>query len=204
MRTETVEYKIYKFSELSEKVQKKVLDEHRDWNVEDFDWWDSVYDMKYDDLKQLGFEDCGIWFSGFSSQGDGACFDCNSFDGEKLIKALEGRIDDKRLKQYKRWVSKLYQADLLDFDIITTNYRYTHKRTRKLTVDMSRGGSGHKRVEALINSFEEDLEELRLSICDDIYEMLEKEYEHLTSDEAVKESLEINEIEFLETGKIYR
>ena len=204
MRTETVEYKIFKFDELSPEIQKKVLEKHRYWNVEGFEWWDSVYDMSHEDLKAKGFMDCKIWFSGFSSQGDGACFDCTNFDGEKLIAALEGRIDDKRFKQYKRWISKIYQADLLGFEIRTFNHHYNHKRTRVLEVSFGYGSNKNlKRLDALVSSFAEDLENLRLELCDEIYEMLEKEYEYLTSDEAVKESLEVNEIEFLETGKRY-
>lgn len=202
MREETVTYKVFKFSELDSKVQEKVLDKHRHWNVEHFEWWDSVYDMKQEDLAALGFNDIKIWFSGFASQGDGACFDCNSFDIPKLIQALENKVNPEIFKKYKKYITKLDNAGMLGISIETIGHHYSHEHTRNLTVDFN-AYSNCKRLNALVDEFQKDLEELRTDLSREIYKCLESEYEYLTSDEAVRESLEANDVEFLENGKTY-
>lgn len=199
MREETVTYKVFKFEELSPKAQDKVLQDQRDWNVEGFEWWDAAYENFKDDLKEKGFNDVEIFFSGFWSQGDGACFDCKSFDQGKLIEALKDRIEDKRYRQYKRLIPKLDMGVCIE----TLGHHYCHGRTRKLSIEFYASGK-HRRAIVLVESFQEDLENLRLDWCNKIYHDLEKEYEYLTSDEAIKESIECNDLEFHENGKIYR
>lgn len=49
--------KVYKFEELDEDVQEKVLDDHRYFEVEIGDWWDCVYDMaKEEGVKIKAFD----------------------------------------------------------------------------------------------------------------------------------------------------
>ena len=94
-----VETPVYDFTELSGAARDKA----RAWFREtiDHDWWDSVYD----DFEQIcppwrhaatttvrlmgggtRQEPC-IWFSGFSWQGDGACFEdtCETVKGDRLL-----------------------------------------------------------------------------------------------------------------------
>src|SRR3984885_10120143 len=83
-----VETRVYDFSELSDRAKDKA----RPWFREtiDHDWWDSVYNGFEQICPILGVtlattpvrlmgggtrqKPC-IWFSGFWSQGDGACFE---------------------------------------------------------------------------------------------------------------------------------
>jgi hypothetical protein len=51
-------------------------------------------------------------------------------------------------------------------------------------------------IEALDNAFKRSIEE-------DYRILLSKEYDYLTSDEAIKETIEANDYEFLSTGKMY-
>jgi len=203
MREDTITYKVFTFNELSKEVQSKVLDKHRNWNVESIDWWDGIYEVFYEDLEEKGFSDCKIWFSGFGSQGDGASFECKSFDIAKLIQALETRIDNKRFKQYQRFITKLNSFGLFGVTITAGRTNYSHERSRKLTIDSSYMPHKLKRLNKLVNSLEEDLEELRLDLSRKIYKDLNSEYDYLTRDETLKESLEINGMEFLEDGKVY-
>ena len=73
-------------SELPENIQKKVLEEYRDWTT-DHDWWDYIYENWIEKLGGLGFNDVEISFSGFWSQGDGASFTAKSIDVAKYIRA---------------------------------------------------------------------------------------------------------------------
>ena len=66
---------VYKFDELSDEAKEKVLEKHRDINVDDSHWYEFTMEMWKEKLKEAGFDDAEIHFSGFWSQGDGACFD---------------------------------------------------------------------------------------------------------------------------------
>jgi len=195
MREETVVYKIFKFDELSKEVQEKVLDKNRHWNVEFFDWWCNVYDDYKERLEAVGFEDPKIWFSGFSSQGDGACFDA-TVDSEKLVKFFIEAGHDK----YKKLLRIAYNN--IQITINSHGSNYSHERCRYINLELNNYREC-PRLEKLVNEFEEDVEQLRLDFSREIYRSLETDYEWLTSDECVKESLEANEVEFKEDGSIY-
>jgi len=55
-------------------ITQALLDKHRYANVEHFNWWDHVEDCLIDEMRRKGFTVNEMYFSGFSSQGDGACF----------------------------------------------------------------------------------------------------------------------------------
>lgn len=73
MRQETIIKTWLKFSELSDEGKRKAIDNNRDISV-DYGWWDFVFEDYTIKLKKLGFWDIKLYFTGFSSQGDGACF----------------------------------------------------------------------------------------------------------------------------------
>jgi len=50
------------------------IEANRYINVEYNDWYDYVFESWIEKLKTRGYEDINIQFSGFCSQGDGACF----------------------------------------------------------------------------------------------------------------------------------
>jgi hypothetical protein len=50
-----------------------------------------VYQRYIEDLRQDGFEIDEIYFSGFSSQGDGACFTGRVFDPALFLHAMNGK-----------------------------------------------------------------------------------------------------------------
>ncbi len=51
-----IQLKLYQFSELSEKAQKKAVADHQDFNV-NYRWWDNVYeDAKTVGLRITGFD----------------------------------------------------------------------------------------------------------------------------------------------------
>jgi len=200
MRTETVTYKIYKFEELSDEVKAKVLDNNRDWHM-DYEWWDYTVDYWKEILEVIGFCDAKIYFSGFSSQGDGACFDAN-LDIDKLVSTLAyyGECDYKRFRDL-RTLAIANEFGWVEASIRTTDHHYNHAWTR--TVEHSLYGMADTPILTRLEDILEEIEELRLSLCREIYKSLEQEYTYLTSDEAITESLEANETEFYNDGTIY-
>lgn len=72
---------LYKYDELSDEAKEKARDWYRCGGL-DYDWCDSVYEMADTaasllgiDIDRKGKSTPAIYFSGFSSQGDGACFE---------------------------------------------------------------------------------------------------------------------------------
>jgi hypothetical protein len=56
--------------------------------TEDDFWYESTFDDWKTALKQIGFPDSELRFTGFSSQGDGASFTCDRVDHDVLIKFM--------------------------------------------------------------------------------------------------------------------
>jgi len=176
MRTE--EINIYQFSELSEKAKQKAIENRRYWNVE-HNWWSFIYDQFKEEHPQ--YEDCEISFSGFSSQGDGASFTFR-LDSAYFEKWVEG-LD---IPEWKKAILTHYTPEF-------TGERNTHHYSHKYTVSICLSSEDHNRenIDALkFKYYHEFLELLRVefySHCDELYRTLESEYDHLTSDECMKE-----------------
>jgi len=193
------------FAELSEEAKQKAIEQHRYFNVEYGEWWDSVYEGFRETLKEYGyFEPSDILFSGFNSQGDGACFE-GTFDLKKWVEDnYKGTRFAKICEAYAR--NKVGIAKNLWFN------QYCHERTRYIDAgdvfeDLKDGMPyGHwPNLEAYLYAIcdkiaDEATQEYR-TLCKQLYKDLKAAYEDLTSDEAVSESLEANEYEFTENGE---
>ena len=202
---------IERFKALPQTAQDSILEKRRDWNV-GHDWWDSVYEQFIEKMKEEGievltktvrayrgnnYETPAIYFSGFSSQGDGACF--------------EGRVDD--------WDIVLRKQDfpllLKHFDEFTcmqlrwySSGNYCHENTLSFNddyVELVEPGDVsalrrialeqlHKELTLEWERFKEHFKEVVKSHCRSLYEDLEEEHVHLTSDEAILESLSTNDM----------
>lgn len=189
----TKEITVYSFSELADEVKSEVLDSFRDINT-DFMWYDFLFDFWQEELEKFGFYRPKIYFSGFGSQGDGACFE-SQIDLEKAFECYIAETGiPKHLKSLQGFIAaECYAA------IVVTNPHYLHWNTRSIEHSSSHEG---KHLNAFFEKFMKWLEEKRISFCQRIYRELETEYEHLTSDDAVKETIEANDYEFTATGKV--
>lgn len=202
---------VYKFDELSDKAKARA----RDWFREgypDHDWWDASYEdfSRIADILGIEFDqypvqtvggktryETAIHFSGFSSQGDGACF-----AGRYTYKAKAHR----KIRAYARKDEKLHAiADGLLALQRANGYRlearvkhrgsYSHEYCTEIDVTDKRTG---ELVEVAIH---EELVTLLRDFMRWIYRQLESEYEYLTSDEQVDETIVANEYTFTASGK---
>ena len=186
MRQETVTYTYYTFDELTDDQKKKAIDKHREINV-DYGWHDGILSEFEEALEILGFKNIVSSYSGFWSQGDGA-----SFIGEFIIPTdddtLEMRV--KKLESEYTWIYVNFNFDKylkMTFDDDESLYLETYEVYRM---------GHHYSHSNTITCDHDELKEFTRSFSDFIYRTLEKEYDHLTSDEVVKETLISNEIEF--------
>lgn len=186
----TISVHVYQFDELSDKAKEIA----REWYKKDYPdqgWWDTIYDDAKEAAKFLGVEITDIRFSGFWSQGDGACFigrfrseDLKTLDELKENYPLEGKLHTLLEQLHavehpaESWIS------------IGVYGHYSHSGT--MTFDDY--GDGYED-----EAFDEVKKCLR-SFADWIYMQLEKEHEYLTSDSYVDELITAVEYWFLVDG----
>jgi len=191
MRQEQVN--VYKFSELSDDVKEKVLDKFRDIETM-HEYWDFIFENFKEDNK---FEVGEIYFSGFSSQGDGAMFEYSDYDWKGWVNGLS-------LPEWKKRV--LLACDVSVSGVHRGNYYHYNTCSHDCDIDLP-GMYTHDNVCKFIGDFAEQFEQHikdeYKSLCSDLYRALEREYDDLTSDETVKESIEANEYEFFQNGTLY-
>ena len=177
--------------------KEKLIEKYRYANVEYFNWWEFIfYDFIEDAAKkgfEVEFED--ISFSGFCSQGDGASFTGN-VDVEKFL------LYHKAGNEFRGILNAMRNFGG-GVAIVRNSYGYSHEKTCGLGGDdiydaieyYTQEDKDGERRKKLMNDREKVLswiEDVRLQLCKELYKMLEKEYEYLTSDKAVLESIEAN------------
>lgn len=174
-----------------DEVKDKAIEYNRYINV-DFDWWSKDIINEWETkLENRGFSNPKIYFSGFSCQGDGACFDAD-IDINKLL------ASDVCISEKNREILEKIKDDIT-VKIEGHDLRYCHAYTRHVYIY-----NNPEEYEAKIPAIEEELNEMRIELCNEIYNDLQDEYYYLISDTAVEETLIANEYLFEENGEIYK
>lgn len=194
----TIEKTIFNFSELSESAKERARDWYRQ-GAFDHAW----YDFVIDDAKRIGelfgLDIENIYFSGFWSQGDGACF-TGTYKYKKGAAAA--------VKSYAPKDSELHR-------IVAELQKIQARQFYKLEATISSGRSGYCHENSVyievshadgiyrdIGDSGEDIADTLRDYMRWIYRNLEKEWEWLNSDEQVEESILANDYEFYEDGSI--
>ena len=181
MREITV--KAYKFDELSETAQERALNELRYINVE-YDWWEDSYDTIRTAGKLIGLEIDGIYFDAYLY----CTFDASYEYVRGAAKAVKAEFpQDTELHGIAK-----------DLQALQKRHFYSLSCDVREARDMNR-------YSCFRFGEDYDCEDLG-DIIDDFAHwariLLRDEYEYLTSDEAVKETIEANGYEFTEGGKL--
>lgn len=189
----TVSVKLYQFDELSDKAKEVA----RDWFKEGYPehgWWESVYDDAKEIATRFGVEIKNIDFSGFWSQGDGACF-TGTFRSADLIKTTEEHFKSEYPTErglhvlLRRLLAVKHQEEA--FLKITTQGCYSHSGT----MGVEDPYFYYLWAEAC------EVRDCLRSFADWIYASLEREYNRLMSDECIDESIRINQYWFFASGE---
>lgn len=194
-----------RWATLPEDVKASILDKHRNWNVEHVEWWDSTYEMFKEDMKDIGIRVDNMYFSGFWSQGDGACFEGKVEDWSLFLPTLG--IDDKMLAEFMqensmfscRHTGHYYHEQSVGFDYLT-NLPYEWRDEEAFNNQYSLGDNLRDAVQyAVLSRYDENLIEKTIpDVFRDhmrtLYRRLEEEYEYLTSDECILKTLHANEM----------
>jgi len=197
MRTQRIE--IYQFNELSDDAKEKAIQRYREGNL-DYEWYDGVFEDAKEIGKLIGIDIDRIYFSGFCSQGDGACFE-GSYEyrigSVKEIKKYAPK--DKELHRIAVELSKIQRKSFYGLTARVKHFgAYSHELCTQINVygDFELGDRYY--VDFVSN--EEGIIELLRDFMKWIYKSLEADHDWLNADEQVIESMECNEYEFLENG----
>ena len=196
MRIAIKKTKVYKFSELSASAQQNAIGKFRENNLDD-DWYDSVYEDAMTIGALMGIDIDKIYFSGFSLQGDGACFEGNYHYQKGGTKAIKDYAPlDTKLHIIAESLQALQSKNFyrLTATIKHSGYYYHSGCT---DIDVSNGDNWAN------DETEKELKDILRSFMNWIYHKLEEDYTYLQSDEVIKESIEADEYEFTEDGKFY-
>jgi hypothetical protein len=203
---------VYQFPELSDAAKEKARSWYRELGPHD-EWWDAVYEdfervceilgirLKTTAVRLMGggtrAKPC-IWFSGFWSQGDGACFE----GYWSHAKGAAARIRDYAPKDATLHgiADRLQAIQRRNFYQLATEVshrgRYYHEYT--MSIDVTRDSPTWQPPT-------EDAEEIVTEALRDLgrwlYRQLEAGYDHLTSDEAIEEGIIVNEYTFTGAGR---
>jgi len=168
----TVRTKVYKFNELSEKAQQVAIEKNCDINV-DYQWWEFIQE----DAKRAG-----IIISSFDIDRGNYCeigFSESAEAAAHLIIDSHGET----CETYKTAENYLKQRDEL-IDTAPRDENGDFEDENDLDCNLA----------DLDNEFKE-------SISGDYLKILRDEYEYLTSEEGIKETIIANEYEFTAEGK---
>jgi hypothetical protein len=183
------------------------IERNRNINVDFDDWYDCVYSDFKERMRAIGIEADRIYFSGFWSQGDGAMFEGSVSDWGLYLQHLGHNdpilVDTAKENWTYRWSHSghYYHEHSVSYDdgIYMPENPYTmgYYGGRDIPDEEEfRGAVWDATMErfdllALSEQIQEDLRDHMR----DLYRELEAEYDHLTSDEAVIEAMEANDIE---------
>jgi hypothetical protein len=220
-RQDTVTTTVYTYAELSDEAKEKARDRYRENNL-DYEWWDSVYEDAVTMAALMGIEidtrrdgkGPAISFSGFSSQGDGACFDGTYRYRKGALKALEAAAptghQDEATGEWVFHNSNIkLQLICRDLQLIQRPFLYKLQATVKQRGHYYHSGCTHIEVTHAddpyrdIGDAEDGIAQALRDFMDWIYARLEAEYDALNSDEAIEDSIEANNCEFREDGTQY-
>lgn len=197
MRTITIEQTLYNIDDVlnNPTLKEKVLSKHYDINVDFEGWHDYILEECKQELEKQGFLSPEIYYTGFNSQGDGACFKCFDFDFELLLK-------DYKCKHKKLLINILKKYVKASINERSNFNRYHHENTLVFNLYIA-CQSCFTHLEKQLAKIESYIEEKRYLLSINIYNRLQNEYDLLTSESEIIETLKANEYEFLEDGSIF-
>jgi hypothetical protein len=192
MKTISIEKTVFTLDE----VKEQAIEKNWDINV-DHDWWGFVYDDAATIFEMLGYSldaTHPFFFSGFDSQGDGACINRASWSYKAgCVKAIRDYApQDNELHRIAR---ELQNIAAKSFYTGTASIRqsghYYHEISMSFYTDCEKGYFD-----------DDDFQDVTADLCRWLYKRLETEYNYLTSEEAIEETLRCNNYKFDEYGNI--
>lgn len=196
-RTITKTETLFTFDELSDSAKETAREWFREVSAQDFS-----NQVDFDDFERvaeiLGINITDTYFTGFSSQGDGACFEGLYSYAPGSAKAIRGyapgdttlhHIADELQAVQRRYFYKLTAS-------CSHRGHYCHSGCMLVNVDLDDSNASVRDTD------EDEIIDAMRSLADWLYAQLEAEYWYMQSDEYIDDNITINEYEFCEDGSI--
>lgn len=195
---------VFQYAELDEKAKENAREWYRRASSDDEFWKECVIEDVTDTAASFGIRIDQVYFTGFWSQGDGACFSGHyeyqkgwqkkfheiytpgDTNYDKLLNIAKGLQDIQRKYFYK-----------MSCDIKHSGHYY-HEHCIDVTDYLD--GEDVWYLDTNVNDFKQVTEYLK-DYMRYIYKQLQTEYEYQNSDEQVVEAIEANEYTFTKSGK---
>ena len=167
----------------------ELLEKYRYSQVDSTEWYESTKEAFHKALELIGFYDVESYFTGFSSQGDGACFTGRYGYERGGLKALKSEFPTwKEMHELAKELQDLQSTYFYKIEAkIKTSGRYCHSITMGIEMELNVSDGIYMEVE-------EQLLKLFRKMADLYYKDLEAQFDYLTSDSEVQAWLESNDI----------
>ena len=200
---------VYQFDELNDKAKERAREWYRQGNYDDSFWSECVIDDAKEIGKYMGMDVDKVYFSGFWSQGDGACIEGTWRASDvKVDKLKEYAPQDKEIHRIGDGLAELAKEYPDGYFRVKHRGHYSHSGCTSFDVELpceqeeelEYGSPEYKALQVKLGEDEDTLIKLARDFMDWIYRTLEKEWKYLNADEQVDESIRANEYEFLKDG----
>lgn len=192
-----IETKVYKFDELSDKAKEKAREWWRRAQDGDNFWSECVIEDAKEIGKLLGIDIDNIYWSGFCSQGDGACF-TGTWRSSSLKPGAVKEFAPKDTELHR--IASVFeeQAKAYPFSTFHVTHRGHYQHQYCTEFDFRVTDNDDNEVEA--PNIEEELTAAARDFMAWIYATLEKEWEYQNADDQVDDNIKANEYTFEENG----
>ncbi len=211
---QVIEITVYTIDEFSDAAKEKARAWYRE-SCLDYEWYDFVYEDFQTICEILGVtlatspvrlygggtrEKPQVWFTGFHSQGDGASF--SGHYGHAKGSAAAIRAHAPKDEELHRIADALQAVQRRNFHqlhaTICQRGRYCHKYTMEIEVERD-----SPTLQPPTDDAEDAVTEAMRDFARWLYRQLRQEYEHLTSDEAIDETLAANQWSITASGEYF-
>lgn len=210
MRTVAVEYKVYKYNELSEKAKEKV----KEWYLNGQEPYIFTEDCKMDLENLFGENDLNVQYSLGYCQGDG--FNVYGvIDAKSIFNCLEKHNGGTQLERFENVLTQeekeiilTYAEEIGECAVIELPYNNRYCYSLAYRINFAEDWEEELKYysnninETVIEKFETMVQEIFAELCTS-YERQGYEYFYEISDEDLEEMCEANGYEFMEDGTIF-
>ena len=186
--------------QIEPQTKQSLIEEHYYINVDNDYWYDCIIDEFIEDMWLYGIEVEKVHFTGFCSQGDGACFEGSYSYKSGLLKEIkEYAPKDKELHRIAK------ELQLIKYRGVSASIKHSGQYYHEMCANISvyqEEDDGYSDDDAPIE-IADDIAELMRDLMRWLYKSLNDQYDYLTSEEVVIEAIEANDYQFTDNGDIF-
>ena len=197
---QTIQVNIFKYNELSKGAKEKAREWYRKASSNDTYWSECVIDDAKAAGKLMGFDISKVYYSGFWSQGSGACFEGSFLSSEFEPGGIQKYApQDMELARIANEIEKIVNQFYSIYLKVKHSGHYSHENCTVFDVSIADNQDNEIDTKEAAEA-EKALIKLSRDLMKWIYRNLEKEYEYQNRDEVVGENIESNGYDFTLDG----